>query len=152
MLYLILFVTNIEAINDGSNRCNICPACDGTIGDMYNRIKICGVKDILFAAYTSKPQYNIKDLVECILKQLNIDRRLFERRRREDNIPKRDIKLFIFQLIAKDILLPEYEEESKTVIFKAAITEGTSTTPTMFKYQVDNSWKDIPSFHRSLNL
>ena len=133
-------------VNEGSDKCHICPACDGTIRAMYKKINICGAKDILFTVCTSKTKYEIKDLVKCILKQPNIDRRLFERRHREENIPKRDIKLFIFQLIAWTILIPEYEQESKAIVFKAAITDGTATTPTMFKFQVDESWKDIPSY------
>ena len=133
-------------VNVGSDRCHICPVCDGTLQKMYKRINICSAKDILFAVYTSKPKYEIKDLVKCILKQPNINQRLFERCRREENIPKHEIKLFVFQLITWAILIPEYEQESNTVIFKAAITEGTTTTLTMFKFQVDDSWKDIPSF------
>ena len=148
------FVTNIKMVNDGSDRCQICPACDGMLQKRYKRrINVCGAKDILFAVYTSKPKYEIKDLVKCILIQPNIDQRLFERHRREENIPKHEIKLFVlFQLIAWAILILEYEQESNTVIFKAAITEGTSTTPTMFKFQVEDNWKDIPSFAYFMTL
>lgn len=137
------FITNIEPIEHRSNRCNICPGCSGTIANMYNKIDTSGVKDILFSAFTSKPKYDIKDIVQFIATQPNVDRRLFNRRRRDANIPKHEIRLFIFQLIAWGILEPEYNEESKAIVFKASITAG---SPTMFKFQIDVSWKPIPSF------
>ena len=80
------FITNVESVDDSTNRCNNCPGCDGTIRDMFNKISICGAKNILFVAFTKQTSYNINDLVDCILNQQNIDRRLFHRRRRDDNM------------------------------------------------------------------
>ena len=138
------FIRNIEVVDDRSNRCNICPGCSGTIVKMYNRIDISGAKDILFAAFTSKPKYDIKDIVQFIATHPNIDQCLFNKRRRDVNIPKQAIKLFLFQLIRWGILVPEYNEELKAVIFKASITEG---SPTMFKFQINDRWlRDIPPY------
>ena len=55
-----------------------------------------GAQDILFTAFTTTLKYNISDLVQFISEQPELNRRQFSRNRR--NVPKREIKLFIFQL------------------------------------------------------
>ena len=99
-----------------------------------------GAQDILFAASTTTSKYSIGDLAQFISDQENVDRRLFSRGRA--SVPKKDIKLFLFQLIAWEILMPQYIIETKSVVFIAAkITE-----PAMFTFQSIDAWRNIQCF------
>ena len=120
-------------------KCNHCPGCTGELERLYHVVVLRGAQDILFAAFTTTSKYKIGDLAQFILDQDNLDCRLFARNRA--SVPKKDIKLFLFQLIAWEILLPQYITESKSVVFVAAkITE-----PAMFKFQSMDAWQNIPS-------
>ena len=67
----------------------------------------------------------MEDIVQFVAMQPNIDRCLFNKQRRYvNNIPKQEIKLFLFQLIAGGNLVLTYDEDSKTVMFNASITQG----------------------------
>ncbi len=136
------FVTNIETDENYSNRCNICPGCSGHLKAMYNEVNISGAKDLLFTAFTRNVDYNIKDLTSFFASDENVDRMLFKRRRNKDNVPKREIKLFIFQLIAWEILVPELKQDTNDIIFKASVT---TDSPAMYIFHVDDYWKHIPS-------
>ena len=55
------------------------------------------------------------------------------------SVPKQDIKLFIFRLIAWEILLPEYIIETKSIAFVAAKIQE----PAMFLFQSIDAWNNI---------
>ena len=90
-----LFQRNTE-IPITQDRCNLCPGCTGELKQLYGRIMCEGAQDILFTAFTTTLKYNISDLVQFISEQPELNHRQFSRNRR--NVPKREIKLFIFQL------------------------------------------------------
>ena len=120
-------------------RCNHCPGCTGELERLYRVVVLGGAQDILFAAYTTTSKYKIGELAQFISDQENIDCRLFARNRA--SVPKKDIKLFRFQLIAWEILvIPQYIVETKSIVFIATkITE-----PAMFKFQSMDAWQNIP--------
>ena len=126
--------TEIPIMQD---RCNRCPGCPGELEQLYGRIIREGAQDILF---TTTSKYNIGNLVQLFLEQPDLNRRLFSRNRR--NVPKRDIKLFIFQLVAWEILLPQYQIETKSIVFIASQISQLA----MFTFQTLDSWKNISTF------
>ena len=130
------FIRN-EELPHTQHRCNHCPGCNGELENLYGVVVRAGAQDILFAAYTTTSKYSIGDLAQFISDQENLDRRLFSRGRA--SVPKKDIKLFLFQLIAWEILMPQYIIETKSVVFIAAkITE-----PAMFTFQSIDAWRNI---------
>ena len=115
-----------EVLPVTQQRCNHCPGCTGELERLYRVVVLRGAQDILFAAYTTTSKYKIGDLAQFISNQENVDRCLFARN--HASVPKKDIKLFLFQLIAWEILIPQYIMELKSVVFvPAKITE-----PAMF--------------------
>ena len=126
-----------EVLPITQQRCNHCPGCTGKLERLYHVVVLSGAQDILFAAFTTTSKYKIGDLAQFISDQDNLDCRLCARNRA--SVPKKDIKLFLFQLIAWEILIPQYIIESKSVVFVAAkITE-----PAMFKFQSMDAWENI---------
>ena len=119
------------------DKCHHCPGCTRELEQLYGRIVQQGAQDILFAAYTTTSKYSVDDLVSFISEQEHLDRRLFCRNRA--SVPKRDIKLFIFRLIAWEILVPQYIIETKSIVFLAA----KMTEPAMFLFQSINAWNNI---------
>ena len=119
-------------------RCNHCPGCDNTLQNLYSRVGRDAAQEILFAAYTSNAKYTVKALSNYFSEQDNLDQRLFQRNRQK--VPKHEIKRFIFQLIAWECLVPEYDAESKSIIFSAS----KQTSPAMFKFQSPSAWDNIP--------
>ena len=54
-----------------------CPGCSGTVAKMYNKNDISSrANDILFAAFTSEPKYKIKDIVQFVAMQPNVNQHL----------------------------------------------------------------------------
>ena len=120
------------------NRCNICPGCRGEIATMFNPVDLKeGTQANLFSAFANKPQYNVKEFVDYIWDMPSFSLHLFRCNRQRKNVRKRELKLFMFQLIAWGILVPIYHEESNTIVFKASsISEGEAS---MYNFQVDKS-------------
>ena len=128
-----------ETLPVTQQRCNHCPKCTGELERLYRVVVLGGAQDILFAAFTTISKYKIGDLAQFISDQDNVNRRLFARN--NASVPKKDIKLFLFQLIAWEILIPQYMVETKMIVFLAAkITE-----PAMFKFQSMDAWQNIPT-------
>ena len=96
-------------------RCNHCPGCDHTLQHLYTRVGRDAAQEILFATYTSNAKYTVKALSDFISEQHDLDQHLFQRNRQK--VPKHEIKRFIFQLIAWECLLPEYNIKSKSIVF-----------------------------------
>ena len=120
------------------DKCHHCPGCTRELERLYRRIIQWGAQDILFAAYTTTSTYSVNDLVLFISAQEDLNHRLFGRNRA--SIPKkRDIKLFIFRLIAWEIHLPQYIIDTKSITFIA----DKINQPTMFLFQSINAWNNI---------
>jgi superfamily II DNA helicase RecQ len=121
-------------------RCNHCPGCTDDLQRLYRRVVRDVGQEILFSAFTSASKYKIGDLVKFFSERNDLDRRLFARNRR--TVPKQEIKRFIFQLIAWEILIPKYEVESKSIVLEASKL----TQPAMFRFQSIDAWENIPCF------
>ena len=128
--YVLLLRRNLNPeMSQRVDRCHHCPGCTRELERLYGRIVQRGAQDILFAVYTTTSTYSVRDLVQFISEQEDLDRRLFARNR--VSVPKIDIKLFLFRLIAWEILVPQYVVETKLIVFIAAkINE-----PAMFLFQ-----------------
>ena len=120
--------------------CNYCPGCTDELQRLYRRIVRNVGQEILFSAFTSASKYKLGDLVDYFSHCDDLDCRLFTRNRR--TVPKQEIKRFIFQLIAWEILIPIYEVESKSIVFEASKL----TEPAMFRFQSIDAWDNIPCF------
>ena len=101
---------------------------------MCNPIVIAGAQAILFSAVTKKPQYTVKEFVDYIWDVPNFS---LERQ----NVRKRKLQLFMFQLIAWEMLIPIFDKETKQITFKASVTSNESA---MYTFQIKNSWDKIP--------
>jgi hypothetical protein len=123
------------------NRCGICPGCRGEIADMYNPIVLEGAQQILFSAVTKKPQYTVKEFVAFVWDVPRFSAVLFRRNRQRQNVRKREIRLFMFQLIAWEMLIPIFDKESNQVSFKAAVSSEESA---MYMFQIEKNWDKIP--------
>ena len=123
------------------HRCNICPGCRGEIADMYNPIVIEGAQEILFSAVTKKPQYTVKEFVDYIWDVPHFSLVLFRRNRQRKNVRKRELQLFMFQLIAWEMLIPMFDKDTKQITFKASVSSNESA---MYTFQIENSWDKIP--------
>ena len=124
-----------------SNRCQICPGCRGEITDMYNMIVIEGSQEILFSAITTKPQYAVKEFVDYIWDVPHFSAFLFCPNRQRQNVRKRELQLFMFQLIAWEMLIPIFDKETKQISFKATVSSNESA---MYTFQIEKSWDKIP--------
>ena len=134
-----LFHPNLE-MSQRVDRCHHCPGCTRELKTLYGRIVQGGAQVILFAAYTTTSKYSVRDLVQFISEQEDLDHCLFAHNRA--SVPKIDIKLFIFCLIAWEILVPQYIVETKSIIFIAAKINQ----PAMFLFQSIDAWTKINSF------
>ena len=134
------FVTNVES-DVANNPCNVCPGCSGQLNSLFAPILSEGARDILFRAFVKNTTYSIKTLVKyMVTEEVNLDARLFGRRRANANIPKKALKLFIFQIIAWDMIVPTYDDDNNEVVFKAGITND---SPSQFIFQVSSKWDNI---------
>ena len=121
-------------------RCNHCPGCTDELQRLYRRVVRDVGQEILFSAFISASKYKMGDLVQFFSERDDLDRRLFTRNRRA--VPKQEIKRFIFQLIAWEILIPKYEVESKSIVFEASKL----IQPAMFRFPSIDVWENIPCF------
>ena len=125
------------------HRCKICPGCRGEIADMYNPIFIKGSQEILFSAVTKKPQYMVKEFVDYIWDvPAHFSSVLFRRNRQRQNVRKCKLQLFMFQLIAWDMLIPMFDKDTKQITFRASVLSNESV---MYTFQIKKSWDKVHS-------
>ena len=96
--------------------------------------------DAIIVPYALANSRSIGDLAQFISDQNDVDCRLFSRNCA--SVPKKDIKLFLFQLIAWEILMPQYILDTKSIVFITAKIRQ----PAMFMFQSINAWRNIPCF------
>ena len=109
---------------------------------MYNPIVIEGAQEILFSAVTMKPQYTvIKEFVDYVWDVPHFSTVLFRRNRQRQNVRKRELQLFMFQLIAWEMLIPIFDKKTKQISFKATVSSNESA---MYTFQIEKSWDKIP--------
>ena len=108
---------------------------------MYNPIVIEGAQESLFSAVTTKPQYTVKEFVDYIWDVPHFSTVLFCRNRQRRNVRKRELQMFMFQLIAWEMLIPIFDKGTKQITFKASVSSNESA---MYMFQIDKSWDKIP--------
>ena len=115
-----MILSNLDIQNNTPlelEHCNHCPGCNNTLQHLNGRFERDAAQEILFAAYTSNAKYTVKALSNYFSGQDNLDQRLFQRN--QQKVPKQEIKRFIFKLIAWECLVPEYNTESKSIVFSS---------------------------------
>ena len=78
-------------------RCNICPGCKGEIQKTFQILNLTGTQDLLFLAFAEKTRYSIKAITEFMANQLDVDTKLLSRGCQNKNVPKKEMKLLLFQ-------------------------------------------------------
>jgi hypothetical protein len=129
-----------DELGDG-NRCGICPACRRELASLFQPIALDGAQAILFSAVNTKPQFTVKEFVDYIWLIPHFSNVLFRRNRQKQNVRKKEIHLFMFQLIAWEMLVPIFDKEKKAILFKAAISPNESA---MYSFQIEANWENIP--------
>ncbi len=124
-----------------SNRCGICPGCRRELASLYQRIALDGAKEILFSVVNCKPQFTVKEFVDYIWVIPRFSAVLFRRNRQKQNVRKWEIQLFMFQLIAWEMLIPIFDKDQKAILFKAAVSSNDSA---MYSFQIETNWDNIP--------